>query len=60
MAHDAIRILLEVEVDEESLTGRASVGDGAIRTFSGWLGLMSALDALLPTSRPRPQELERR
>ncbi len=56
MPEDAIRILLEVDVADESLTGRASAGDGAVRTFTGWLGLVSALDALLPASHPRIRE----
>lgn len=59
MTEDAIRILLEVDVADESLTGRASTSDGTTRTFSGWLGLLGALDAMLPTSHPHVQEPDR-
>lgn len=57
-----ISITLDLEVDGESLVGRAASGSGADREFCGWLGLMSALDALVaeapgPASRtPRHQD----
>ena len=54
-----ISISLELEVDGDSLTGRAADGDGADREFCGWLGLMSALDALVAdatSSTPRDQD----
>jgi len=47
-----IRIVLDVEVVEESPTGHATTGDGASRTFAGWLGLLSVLEALLQASGP--------
>jgi hypothetical protein len=47
-----IRILLEVELIEETLTGRASASDGTTREFAGWLGLLNVLEGLLPDSRP--------
>jgi hypothetical protein len=41
-------ISLELSVDGDSLTGRASDETGNRREFSGWLGLMSAIEALIP------------
>ncbi len=40
----SITITLELDVAGESLTGSATDGTGAARTFSGWLGLVTALD----------------
>jgi len=41
-------IRLELHLDDESLSGRASDGTGAARDFVGWLGLVAAIDGLLP------------
>ncbi|MGZ5335557.1 MAG: hypothetical protein ACXWZ6_08965 [Solirubrobacterales bacterium] len=41
-----IRITLELEPADGPPAGRASAG-GSAREFSGWLGLMSAIDALV-------------
>ncbi len=49
MAKTPTPIILDIEVYDESLTGRARTNDGTTREFAGWLGLISALDALLPT-----------
>ena len=43
----SITITLELDVAGESLTGRATDCTGAARTFSGWLGLVTALDGLV-------------
>ena len=43
-------ISLELSLDGESLTGRAVASDGAVRDFSGWLGLVSAIEALIATN----------
>jgi hypothetical protein len=51
---DVVRIELEVRVVEESLIGLARVADGTTREFAGWLGLMTALDALLPAQTEDP------
>jgi hypothetical protein len=53
-----IRIVCEVELVGESLTGRASRGS-AIREFTGWLGLLGALQDLavvdpVATGEPGP------
>ena len=54
-----ITIELELTVSgADCLTGSASDGTGSPREFSGWLGLVSTIDALLhetePTSRRNP------
>lgn len=42
-----IRIALDLHVDGDALTGRATGADGVEREFCGWLGLMGAIDALV-------------
>ncbi|HEX2233787.1 MAG TPA: hypothetical protein VHG69_10535 [Thermoleophilaceae bacterium] len=42
-------ISLELSLDGDSVSGHASDEAGARREFSGWLGLMSAIEALIPT-----------
>jgi hypothetical protein len=42
-------ISLELSLDGDSLTGRASDEAGTRKEFSGWLGLMAAIEALIPT-----------
>jgi hypothetical protein len=46
MTRETIAIHLELEFDGDSLTGRAA--DGTVeKRFSGWLGLLAAIDALV-------------
>jgi hypothetical protein len=52
MNDQAVVIRLELHVADESLTGRASDGTGAVREFAGWMGMVAAVDALL--SQPAP------
>jgi hypothetical protein len=40
-------ISLELSVDGESIVGRASDEAGIQKEFSGWLGLVSAVEALI-------------
>jgi len=42
-----IRIVLDIEVLEDYPSGTATTAQGPSRRFAGWLGMMSALDALL-------------
>jgi hypothetical protein len=42
-------ISLELSLDGDSLSGVASVENGEPRQFSGWLGLVSAVEALIAT-----------
>jgi hypothetical protein len=47
-----IQINLELQLDDGLLSGRASDGDGGVRSFSGWLGLVDAIDALVEGEAP--------
>ena len=42
-----LRIAIDVRVDGDQITGHAGDGTGEPRPFSGWLGLIGALDRLL-------------
>ena len=44
----SIHIDLDLELAGGCLSGRARDGSGPVREFSGWLGLVGAIDALLP------------
>lgn len=48
-------ISLELSLAGESLTGSASGPDGNRRDFCGWLGLVSAIEALIS---PPNEEIE--
>ena len=41
------QITLDLEVTDDFLSGQARNGSGTGRPFSGWLGLMAAIDELL-------------
>ena len=41
------QITLDLEVTDDFLSGQARNGSGHGRPFSGWLGLMAAIDELL-------------
>lgn len=47
MTSRSVTITLELRQAGDELDGRASDGTGADRTFSGWLGLLVTVDALL-------------
>jgi hypothetical protein len=47
MTSRAVTITLELRLAGDELDGRASDGTGDGRAFSGWLGLLVAIDALL-------------
>jgi hypothetical protein len=40
-------ISLELSPDGDSVSGLARVADGKARRFSGWLGLLSTIEALI-------------
>jgi hypothetical protein len=45
-------IALELELDGDTISGHAIDADGVRHEFSGWIGLMGVLDALLDRARP--------
>jgi hypothetical protein len=45
-------IRLELHPAEGSVSGRASGASGEAREFVGWMGLVAAIDALVPGSSP--------
>jgi hypothetical protein len=47
MTSRAVTITLELRLAGDELDGRASDETGADRSFSGWLGLLVAIDAML-------------
>jgi hypothetical protein len=46
------QIVIEVNVDGDEIRGDARDADGEARPFLGWLGLITALDALLDEAVP--------
>jgi hypothetical protein len=52
MTTRAVTITLELRQAGDELDGRASNGTGEDRPFSGWLGLLVAIDALLQHAEP--------
>jgi hypothetical protein len=51
-----VTITLELRAAGGSLAGRAIAESGAERHFAGWLGLVTALDALVPGLAPDEDE----
>ena len=49
-------LALEVRFDAEPIQGRVYEGDRLDRPFSGWLGLMAAIDAARQTKPPATDE----
>jgi hypothetical protein len=47
MTSRAVTITLELRLAGDELDGSASDGNGDGRPFSGWLGMLVAIDALL-------------
>ena len=46
------QLTLELELDGDSISGQAIDAGGESHRFSGWIGLMGVLDALLDRARP--------
>jgi hypothetical protein len=44
---ETVRILLDISVDGDAIVGHTTVGVSEPRPFSGWLGLIGVLDAIL-------------
>jgi hypothetical protein len=47
MTSRAVTITLDLRLAGDELDGRASDGSGDDRSFTGWLGLLVTIDALL-------------
>ena len=47
MSIRTLNIQIAVNVDGDDISGAAHAGPGTERSFHGWLGLMSAVDALV-------------
>jgi hypothetical protein len=47
-----ITLALELRVDDDALTGRVTSPDGTDTNFSGWLGLVATIEALLAEPEP--------
>ena len=45
--HRHITLALELRVADDALTGRVTRPDGTDTDFSGWLGLVATIEALL-------------
>ena len=45
--HRLINLALELRVADDALTGRVTTPDGTDTDFSGWLGLVATIEALL-------------
>ena len=45
-----LTVTLELQIDGEFISGRATGSDGRMVDFDGWLGLLAALDSLVPAT----------
>jgi hypothetical protein len=54
MTSRAVTITLDLRLAGDELDGRASDGNGNDRSFSGWLGLLVSIDALLAEGAESP------
>jgi len=45
--HRKLNLALELHVADDALTGRVTTDDGSDTDFSGWLGLVATIEALL-------------
>jgi hypothetical protein len=55
-----IRLVLEIEPIEDSMTGRLSTSDGDSLEFAGWLGLLNTLETVIgepPSRSDEPQQI---
>jgi hypothetical protein len=56
MTSQAVTITLELRLAGDELDGRASDGASEARSFSGWLGMLVAIDALLSAAPERAED----
>jgi hypothetical protein len=55
---EPLRIVIELHVDGDEMSGHAGDESGERRPFNGWLGLIAALDRLIDVSKLRPTPSE--
>jgi hypothetical protein len=53
-----INLALELRLADDALTGRVKAADGQETDFSGWLGLVATIEALLAGPAPTPDITE--
>ena len=58
MPSENLRIVVDVCVDGDEISGHAGDEAGERRPFLGWLGLIAALDVLIDVSKSRPRRSE--
>ena len=56
MTSRAVTITLDLRLAGDELDGRATDGFGIDRSFSGWLGLLVTIDALLNAAPDESEE----
>ena len=49
-----VKVSLELQVADDSLSGSACNGTGAERPFSGWLGLIRTIDQIVDEHEETP------
>ncbi len=52
MDRQSVVIRLELHLTDDAMSGRATDSSGTARQFTGWLGLLGAIDALVPGGPP--------
>ena len=50
------QLTLDLEVNDDFLSGRIRNGAGPEKAFSGWLGLMAAIDELLASAEEKDEK----
>ncbi len=55
---EQIHVCIDVHRDGDAITGTVTPGDGAVRAFSGRLGLFSAIDDVIEGIGPRDAQGE--
>jgi hypothetical protein len=56
---ETLRIVLDVQVDGDAIVGHTRVGVSEPKPFSGWLGLIGVLDAILTAETATDPEAAR-
>jgi hypothetical protein len=51
-----LTLTVELQLEQDAFTGRAQDHLGTTREFSGWLGLIAAMDELIDTAPERVRE----